>query len=63
VAAAAAGDQIAIGAVLPLSGKFSASGKYFQQGYDLAAREVNDAGGLEVAGKKLKVALTICPAC
>src|SRR5690242_3772747 len=58
-AAAAAGDQIAIGAVLPLSGKFSASGKYFQQGYELAAQEVNDAGGLEVAGKKMRIALTI----
>jgi branched-chain amino acid transport system substrate-binding protein len=58
-AAAAAGDQIAIGAVLPLSGKFSASGKYFQQGYEVAAQEVNDAGGLEVAGKKMRIALTI----
>jgi branched-chain amino acid transport system substrate-binding protein len=53
------GDRIQIGAVLPLSGKFSASGKYFQQGYELAANEVNEAGGLDVGGKKMRVQLTI----
>lgn len=52
-------SEITIGAVLPLTGSFNASGKYFQQGYELAAKEVNDAGGLDIAGKKVKVTLKI----
>jgi branched-chain amino acid transport system substrate-binding protein len=58
-AATPAADRIKLGSVLPLSGKFSASGKYFQQGYELAAEEVNEAGGLDVGGKKLRIELTI----
>ncbi len=60
-AAAAANipSEIKIGAVLPTSGSFSASGGYFKQGYELAAKEVNDAGGLDVAGKKVKITLDI----
>lgn len=58
-APAPTGGEIKIGAVLPLTGAFSASGKYFQQGYELAAEEVNTAGGLDVGGKKMKVTLTI----
>ncbi len=50
---------IKIGAVLPLTGAFSASGKYFQQGYELAVAEVNEAGGLDVGGKKMKIELII----
>jgi branched-chain amino acid transport system substrate-binding protein len=56
---APAAGKIKLGAVLPLSGKFSASGKYFQQGYELAAEEANQAGGLDVGGKKMTVELTI----
>jgi branched-chain amino acid transport system substrate-binding protein len=56
---APAAGKIKLGAVLPLSGKFSASGKYFQQGYELAAEEVNQAGGLDVGGKKMTVELAI----
>src|SRR4030081_264904 len=51
--------EIKIGAVLPLTGAFSASGNYCQQAYQLAADEVNSAGGLDVAGKKLQVTLKI----
>ncbi len=58
-AAAAGGGEIKIGAVLPLTGAFSASGKYFQQGYELARDEVNAAGGVDVGGTKMKVTLTI----
>ncbi|HYB74983.1 MAG TPA: amino acid ABC transporter substrate-binding protein [Candidatus Sulfotelmatobacter sp.] len=54
-----AAGKIKLGAVLPLSGKFSASGKYFQQGYELAAEEANQAGGLDVGGKKMTIELTI----
>jgi branched-chain amino acid transport system substrate-binding protein len=56
---AAAPDEIKIGAVLPLNGSFSASGTYFKQGYELATKEVNDAGGLDIGGKKVKVTLDI----
>ena len=50
-------DTITIGAVLPLTGSFNASGGYFKQGYELATKEVNDAGGLDIAGKKVKINL------
>ncbi len=55
----AAPDEIKIGAVLPLNGSFSASGGYFKQGYELATKEVNDAGGLDIGGKKVKITLDI----
>jgi branched-chain amino acid transport system substrate-binding protein len=52
-------SEIKVGAVLPLTGAFSASGNYFQQAYQLAADEVNSAGGLDVGGKKLQISLKI----
>jgi branched-chain amino acid transport system substrate-binding protein len=55
----AAPGEIKIGAVLPLTGSFNASGNYFKQGYELAAKEANDAGGLDVGGKKYKITLDI----
>jgi branched-chain amino acid transport system substrate-binding protein len=51
--------EIKVGAVLPLTGAFSASGNYFQQAYQLATDEVNGAGGLDVGGKKLQISLKI----
>lgn len=55
----AAPGEIKIGAVLPTTGSFSASGGYFKQGYELATKEVNDQGGLDVGGKKYKITLNI----
>src|SRR6059058_6095077 len=52
-------SEIKVGAVLPLTGAFSASGNYFQQAYQLATDEVNSAGGLDVVGKKLQITLKI----
>jgi branched-chain amino acid transport system substrate-binding protein len=52
-------SEIKIGAVLPLTGSFNASGGYFKQGYELATKEVNDAGGLDIGGNKVKVTLSI----
>src|SRR3954451_22347819 len=54
-----AASEIKVGAVLPLTGAFSASGNYFQQAYQLATDEVNAAGGLDVGGKKLPITLKI----
>jgi branched-chain amino acid transport system substrate-binding protein len=56
---APAATEIKVGAVLPLTGAFSASGNYFQQAYQLATDEVNGAGGLDVGGKKLQISLKI----
>src|SRR5712691_1263217 len=57
--AAAAGADIKLGTVLPITGAFSASGKYFQQGYEMAINEANAAGGIDVGGKKMKIALDL----
>ena len=56
---AGAATEIKVGAVLPLTGAYSASGGYFQQAYQLATDEVNAAGGLDVGGKKLPITLKI----
>ncbi len=52
-------DTIKIGAVLPLSGADSTPGKFMNDAYLLYTKQVNDAGGLEVAGKKAKIDLRI----
>jgi len=54
-----AAPEIKIGAVLPLTGAFVASGTYFKQGYTMAIDEVNKAGGLDVGGQKYPLALTL----
>jgi branched-chain amino acid transport system substrate-binding protein len=57
--AAAAKDQILIGATLPLTGAEARVGGFFKEGYDLAFEEVAKKGGLEVGGKKLPVKLVL----
>jgi branched-chain amino acid transport system substrate-binding protein len=57
--AAAAKDQILIGATLPLTGAEARVGGFFKEGYDLALEEVAKKGGLEVGGKKLPVKLIL----
>src|SRR2546425_1663890 len=52
-------DVIKIGAVLPLTGADSTPGGFFKQAYELYTKQVNDAGGLLVAGKKAKIDLKI----
>ncbi|HYM61754.1 MAG TPA: amino acid ABC transporter substrate-binding protein [Thermoanaerobaculia bacterium] len=56
---AAASDKILIGAVLPVTGKESKIGGAFKVATELAVKEVNDAGGLDVGGKKMKVDLRL----
>lgn len=43
---ASAADEVAVGAVTPLSGKLSVYGEGFQQAMNLALDEVNKAGGI-----------------
>lgn len=58
-AGSAPSGEIKLGSVLPLTGAFSASGNYFQQGYQMAIDEVNGAGGLDVGGQKMQISLTL----
>jgi branched-chain amino acid transport system substrate-binding protein len=58
-AVAADDNDIRIGAVLPLTGKESKIGGAFKTATELAVKEVNDAGGLDVHGKKMHVDLRL----
>lgn len=51
-------DTIRFGASLPLTGALATYGKRVKDGYDFYARHVNDLGGIDIAGKKYKVAIT-----
>lgn len=55
----AAGDEIVIGASLPLTGPLQAFGTSLEAGYEAAFKEINDAGGLEVDGTKHTVKLEV----
>src|SRR5512140_1380423 len=50
---------IILGAVLPVTGKESKIGGAFKAATEYAVKEVNDAGGLAVGGKKRKVDLSL----
>ena len=51
-------DTIRFDASLPLTGALSIYGKRVRDGYDFYAKHVNDIGGIDVAGRKFKVAIT-----
>ena len=53
--AVAADDTIKIGVVLPTTGSESKPGQYQKEGIELAVKQINDAGGITVKGKKLKI--------
>jgi branched-chain amino acid transport system substrate-binding protein len=55
----AADAEIKLGAVLPVTGKESKIGGAYKQATEFAVKEVNDAGGLDVGGKKLKINLVL----
>jgi branched-chain amino acid transport system substrate-binding protein len=55
----AADDEIRIGAVLPITGKESKIGGAYKVATELAVKEVNDAGGVNVHGKKMKINLSL----
>lgn len=48
-------EVIKFGAPLPITGPLAPEALKQQQGYDLWANQVNRAGGINVAGKKMKV--------
>ena len=49
------GDTIVFGAAVSFTGKYSTNGKHTKNGYDLAAKRLNEMGGVKVAGKSYKV--------
>ena len=53
------GDTIAIGAVVPLTGRYAAGGTLVKNGYELAVADINSAGGVDVGGTKRQLALTV----
>jgi branched-chain amino acid transport system substrate-binding protein len=55
----AADAVVKIGAVLPVTGKESKIGGAYKQATEYAVKEVNDAGGVDVGGKKMKIELTL----
>ena len=57
-ASAQSSDTIQFGASLPLTGALAIYGKRVKDGYDFYARHVNALGGIDIAGKKYKVAIT-----
>jgi branched-chain amino acid transport system substrate-binding protein len=57
-ARSAEGD-IKIGAVLPVTGKESKIGGAYKAATEFAVKEINDAGGIDVGGKKWKIDLKL----
>jgi branched-chain amino acid transport system substrate-binding protein len=57
--AAPSGNEILIGATLPLTGGESRTGGFYKEGYELAFEEANKNGGIDVGGKKMQVRLTL----
>ncbi len=55
----AADGTIKIGAVLPVTGKESKIGGAYKQATEYAIKEVNDAGGVRIGGKPMKIELTL----
>lgn len=60
-AAPAAPTEVVLGAALPLTGGQAREGGYFKKGYELAIKEINDAGGIMIKeyNKKIPIKLII----
>jgi branched-chain amino acid transport system substrate-binding protein len=54
-AAKVEGDKIILGSAISISGKYSQEGKNAMDGYNLAVRKINEAGGVKVNGKTYKL--------
>lgn len=53
------GPALVVPGTLPLTGPDAASGKAFQEGYELAIAQVNARGGLRIGDKRVPVALDL----
>lgn len=58
-AAALAQDKVTVGIVTSLTGPMAPPGKFQMNGFNLAAEEINAAGGVAVAGRKYLVELKV----
>ena len=56
---AGGGDTIKVGGIGELTGDIPAVGASFKNAAEMAVKEVNDAGGLDVGGKKYQIELSI----
>ncbi len=54
---AAVPDRVTIGFVIPLTGAVAAEGNGVREGAELAARIINDAGGIRVRGRSVRIEL------
>ena len=49
------GDTITLGSAISFTGKYSTNGIHAKNGYDLAVKQINAAGGVKVGGKSYKL--------
>ncbi len=54
-AAGSGSDTLTLGASLSLTGALAREGQLTKEGYQLCQQKVNDAGGVDVGGKKMKL--------
>src|SRR5499426_268911 len=52
-------QTIKVGAVVPLTGRYAALGAQVRTGCEIGVEQINAAGGVTVAGKKMPIELTI----
>jgi branched-chain amino acid transport system substrate-binding protein len=52
-------QTIKLGAVVPLTGRYGAGGAQIRAGYEIAVEQLNAAGGVTVAGKKMPIELIL----
>lgn len=55
-----AGDVLKLGVPYPQTGAYADYGANFSDGVRLAVKQVNDAGGVDIDGKKVKVEAVFC---
>ncbi len=55
--ATSAENVIVIGVAVSLTGKYAQNGTNTKNGYDLAARKINDKGGIDIGDKQYKIVL------
>src|SRR5215813_2228173 len=56
---AAFAQSIKVGAVVPLTGRYGPGGAQVRAGYEIAVEQINAAGGVTVAGKKMPIELVL----
>jgi len=51
------GDTITLGSAISFTGKYSTNGVHASNGYNIAVKVINEAGGVKVGGKSYKLAI------